>query len=161
MPERNLLTSFITSPREPDITIEFQQFKTNRSKSKRIILYKFQPPPIKQREQLRSIGPRFAKELPEPLNIELIRSKPSVKSFSKSPNNEAEFLIEEMIRNRQDISLPNIEKPLSPYKNLKERFIKTRSQFENDKNHKCETLLQTIKENIRSKSYRIEDEMNY
>ena len=161
MPERNLLTFFLTSPKEPDLSSDFLSFKTHHYRSRRHILYKYQPPPVRQREVLKSVGPRFAKELPEPIDVSLLRSQNSKKQISPSPHHEAEALIEEMIRNRQEITLPNIPRPPSPCSNIKERFMKTRTIIGKDRKEKCETLLQSIKESIRSKSYKVETETSY
>ena len=162
MPERNLLTFFVTSPKEPDVASEFLQFKTDQSRSRKHVLYKYQPPAVRQKELLKSVGPRFDRDLPEPVDISVLRPHYSKKKYSSSPHYEAEALIEDMIRNRQEITLPNIPRPTSPYYgNIKERFLKTRSLIVKDRNEKCESLLQNIKESIRSKSYNVEKETSY
>lgn len=157
MPDRNLINFFITSPKAPDVNSEFQQFKTQQTRSRKHILFKYQPAQVRQRDLLISEGPRFSKELPMPIEVSLLRAKPSRKKIIQGPNNEAEVLIEEMIRNRQEISLPSIARVTSPCSNIKERFSKTKTVL----HEKSGTLLQNIKESIRSKSYKIESEMSY
>ena len=136
-PERDLITFFITTPKLADIASDFQQFKSQKYSSKKNFLLKYRAPP-QPKNFVIAEGPRFCKELPEPINVNLLRSTKSKKKISKSPINEAENIIEGLIRNRQELTLPTIEEPSPVYSNIKERFIKTKSRLLHDKKVRCD-----------------------
>jgi hypothetical protein len=64
-------------------------------------------------------------------------------------NPQAELFIEDLIRNRMEIVLPKFDKPKSPARNLKEKFIKTRSEVLDERSSKCDSLLHDMKSRLR------------
>lgn len=160
MPERELINVFITSPKLSDVSTMYQTFKSQRTKSRKKILYKYSPPTIKDCKVIKHRRPRFVKDLPEPVPLTVLRKSISPKPTSKSPNQEAEDFLEDLIRNRKNLVLPMIERPITPCNNLKEKFIKSKSEMSQDRDSKCETLLQKIKYDIRNNNS-IESEMTY
>jgi hypothetical protein len=157
MPERNLIQFFITSPKSPDVTSQYKTFVSSKLKTKKYFLSKYDPVTIKQRHFIRSERPRYTKTIPEAVHI--TTPTPTQGKNKHKKTNPAELVIEDLIRNRQEISLPHIDKPSTPYSNIKQKFIKTKSKFYNHKDYKCETLLQNIKENINN--YNLDKELTY
>lgn len=160
IPEFNLVNTFITSPKLTDISEQYQEFKSMRSKSPQRIKYRYCPPVAQDKKVVKYEGPRLNKELPKSMKVSLLRTRPNAQS-SLSTNPTSELFIENLIRNRQELILPSFEKPKNPYKNLKEQLIKTRPQLLQDRKMKCDTLLQNIKESMKSQTYKVESEMSY
>lgn len=159
LPETNLINVFVTSAKLADISEEYQEFKSLRSKSPQRVRYKYHPPLALDKKVVKYEGPRLNKELPKIVKVNLLRNRTNCKSINDNP--KAELFIEDLIRNRQQITLPRFEKPKNHYSNLKEQFIKTRSQLLDERKEKCDTLLQSIKENMKNQSYRVESEMRH
>ncbi|OMJ78064.1 hypothetical protein SteCoe_22220 [Stentor coeruleus] len=162
MPERELINVFITSPKLTDVSSMYKTFKSQKTKSRKKILYKYSPPPVKDCKVIKHRRPRFANDLPEPAALAVLRKSTSPKPISKSPTQEAEEFFEDLIRNRKNLILPMIERPVTPCSNLKEKFIKSKCEMSQDRDSKCETLLQKIKYDIRNNNNNsIESEITY
>ena len=159
LPETNLINVFITSAKLRDISEEYQEFKSLRTNSPQRVRYKYHPPLALDKKVVKYEGPRLNKELPRSVKVSLLKNRPVCKSINENP--KAELFIEDLIRNRQQITLAPFEKPKNVYTNLKDQFIKTRSQLLEERKEKCDTLLQSIKENMKNQSYRVESEMRH
>lgn len=161
IPERELLTIFIKSPKAQDISTTYKNFKSTKFRSRKKFLCKFIPPPIKCSNSVTLHRPRYIDKLPEPSLLNILRKSKSPKQSSESPSYKNEMQIEELIRNRKEIVLPTLEKPKEQYNNIRERIINTKSRDSKKNNTKCESFLQNIKKKIRYSNYNAESEMTY
>lgn len=148
IPDRDLINVFITTPKLTDIHSDYQEFKSFRSKSPKRIKYKSQPPLNTDKKVIKYEGPRLNQDLPKPIKLQVLRSNNKTQ-MNVQMNPQAELFIEDLIRNRMEIVLPKFDKPKSPARNLKEKFIKTRSEVLDERSSKCDSLLQDMKSRLR------------
>ncbi|OMJ82403.1 hypothetical protein SteCoe_16876 [Stentor coeruleus] len=161
IPERELINVFITSPKVSEVSAMYQTFKSQKAKPRKKFLYKYDPPHINDCKVIKYHRPRFVKDLPKPVALTVLRKSTSPKVISESQTREAEEFFEDLIRNRKNLVLPMIERSITPCSNLKEKFIKSKSEMSQDLDFKCETLLQKIKNDIGSNNKSIESEITY
>jgi hypothetical protein len=161
MPEPRLLNLFLTAPPSSSLSHDYSDFKTQNCQSRKQIIYKAVHPPVKSRKVVKYEGPRFNASLPSPEPLKILRSSISPKPLPKPRQSDAELQIEDMLRNRQTLTLPKISAPKEQYRSLNDRLIKSRSESQEASAQHCESLLQNIKRKIRTNSYNIEAEMNY
>jgi hypothetical protein len=161
IPDRELFTFFLKSPKAQDISTTYKNFKSTKIRSRKKFLCKYSPPPVKCSNSVTLHRPRYIDKLPEPSLLNILRKSKSPKQSSESPSYKNEMQIEELIRNRKEIVLPALEKPKVQFSNIRERILNTKSRDSKNNNTKCEGFLQNIKKIIRYSNYNAESEMTY
>jgi len=128
--ERPLIQILTQAPRPPPISEFYKDFKAKRLKSKPIVLYRYNAPPIHSKKLLKNESPRFTNKIP------LTFSKPyqlrqSKTNSPKTRNLQKELQIENLIKNRENMYLPTLEAHHSKYTSLKDRLLKSKSSLTN------------------------------
>ncbi|CAG9317761.1 unnamed protein product [Blepharisma stoltei] len=98
-------------------------------------------------------------DLPNPEYHSPFRYKNSKKSETPTPFTDKEIYIEDLIKNRNPIHLPNIEiSKKIHYRNIRDRFMRTKSLLSKPDSDHCETILDSLRSGILDKSYKEEKE---
>ncbi|OMJ69864.1 hypothetical protein SteCoe_32301 [Stentor coeruleus] len=161
IPDRELFTVFVKSPKAQDISTTYKNFKSIKTKSRKKLLCKYSPSPIKCSNSVTLHRPRYTEKLPESSFLNILRKNKSSKQNSESSNYKNEMQIEELIRNRKEIVLPTLEKSKAQFNNIRERIINTKSRDSRKNIAKHESYFQSIKQKIRYSNYNAESEMTY
>lgn len=128
--DRPMLNLPPSSPKSPTIEDFYSDFKAKGLKSRRIVLYRYNVAPVRSKKVTKYEGPRFTNKIPS--NFFKPHSLRQCKTNSpKGRNPQKELLIENLIKNREDLYLPIIQSTSSKYCSLKEKLENTRTNFFN------------------------------
>ena len=146
VPERKLLNVFITAPKQIEVFKSYQNFKALSSRKRKHFLYKYRPPPIHSTKVVKYEGPRFSNKIPSTFFKSIRQSQ--TKSLSPTNRNfQAEYLIENLIKNRKEIVLPTVQSTKHTYKSLKDRLSNTKSNLFQD----LSCISQSISDGLKNK----------
>ncbi|OMJ89523.1 hypothetical protein SteCoe_8322 [Stentor coeruleus] len=160
MPDREMISCFSTKTDEK-LNIH-RSFKSQKAKSRKRIMYKNTPASqIKDCKVVKYHRPRFTKDLPDPVQLPILRKSTSPKPLRQSPNILTEEILENLIRKRKALILPSLNNLKTSKENIKESFLRSKSVASQDQVFKEKTLFQNVKQDIKNQSYDVESEMAY
>jgi hypothetical protein len=156
VPDRKLINVFLTSPKPPQVIQSYQNFKAHKSKTRRLMLFKYDPPPIKPSKVVKYEGPRFCNKLPKTFFKSIRKSQ--TKSLSPSGRNvQAEVLLENLIKNRQELVFPIVQSTKQAYRSLKDRLSNTKTNlFQN-----LSSISQSISSGLKTKESQDSPRVNW
>jgi hypothetical protein len=128
--ERSLIQIPVQVPKPPTVTDFYKDFKSKNLKSKPIVLYRYKAPSIRSKKVVKYESPRFTNKIPITF-IKPYQLRQSKTNSPKTRNPKNELLIENLIKNRENLYLPTLESQHTKYMSLKDRFLKRKSSLTN------------------------------
>lgn len=126
--DRPLINLPPSSPKSPSVEEFYNEFKTKSLKSRRIILYRYNVPPVRNKKITKCERPRFTNKIPSSF-IKPYQLRQCKTNSPKGRNPQKELLIENLIKNREDLYLPALQSTSSKYCSLKEKLENTKTGF--------------------------------